>query len=174
MKKMINYIEGDLFDYVPNSDDEVVVICHVCNNIKAWGAGFVIPLAKKYPEARQAYLEMPTQNLGEVGFVFTEDEKVVVANMIGQEGVGPKFEDNRLIPPIRYEALKKCMEQVLRIVNVLKEQKKVSIACPLFGSGLAGGSWDVISKMIEEIWHDNNVTVYYLPQFLPEGWTPPK
>jgi len=171
----MKYIEGDLFDHVPTEDDEVVIIAHVCNDIGAWGAGFVVPLGRKYPSARQSFIDMTERNLGEVMFV-PQADKIVVANMIGQEGTGPKFEGDKMIPPIRYEALKKCLHHVHAMAKGFQQQgKKVRIACPMFGAGLAGGDWDTISQMIFLIWSEQGIetNIYYLPQFLPPGFTPP-
>jgi O-acetyl-ADP-ribose deacetylase (regulator of RNase III) len=171
----MKYIEGDLFNHVPNDSDEVVIIAHVCNDIGAWGAGFVVPLGRKYPSARESYMSMTERNLGEVMFV-PMAEKVVVANMIGQEGVGPKFDGNKMIPPIRYDALKQCMHHVHDMAKLLQQQgKKVRIACPMFGAGLAGGDWNTIAIMIGLIWSEMGIetNIYYLPQFLPPGFTPP-
>ena len=49
------------------------------------------------------------------------------------------------------------------------------IVCPMFGSGLAGGNWLFIEKLIEDCWLDRliEVTVHYLPNTIPVGWTPP-
>ena len=173
----MKYVEGDLFNHVPAQDDTITIIAHVCNNIGAWGAGFVIPLARRYPNARTLYHEASGDlKLGWTQFVTSDDGKVVVANMVGQEGVGPTFDENdKMIPPIRYDALSSCMKAV-RDSALLYQQsgKKVRIACPMFGAGLAGGDWPTIENMIVEIWGGLDTTVYYLPQFLPPGWTPPK
>jgi O-acetyl-ADP-ribose deacetylase (regulator of RNase III) len=171
----MNYINGDLFDHVPADDQEIVIIAHVCNNIGAWGAGFVVPLGRNYPQARDAYLMMTERTLGEV--LFAPDKgQVIVANMIAQDGVGPKFEGDKMIPPIRYSALKTCMEHVRDMAKELGKTKTVRIACPMFGAGLAGGDWDTIATMIGLLWSEQgiSVSIYYLPQFLPPGWMPPK
>jgi hypothetical protein len=178
---MIEYIEGDLFADVPRQDDDCVIIAHCCNNIGAWGAGFVVPLGKKYPTAKSSYLELSQRILGQTQFIETFNS-VFVANMIGQEGIGPKIdENNKLVPPIRYEAIRSCMEQVAAFAKELKLRQmsflpnpKVRIVCPLFGAGLAGGDWNIIEKMIISIWDSEgiNVNIYYLSQFLPNNWTP--
>ena len=51
---MLSYVEGDLFDFL--NADHHVMIAHVCNDKGAWGSGFVVPLAKKYPTTRQEYI----------------------------------------------------------------------------------------------------------------------
>lgn len=172
---MINYIQDDLFKHVL-VENERVFVPHICNDVKAWGAGFVIPLGRHYPEAKKAYHETVSVNslmkLGHTGYATcthaeyrkrnniqaVEGDKgsVIIANMIAQKGTG--FKDG--VPPIRYDALKACMEDVK--ATVLQSPVKSRICCPAFGSGLAGGDWNIIEKMIEEIWKDIPVYVYVI------------
>lgn len=179
----VKYVEGDLFVHAPYPEDDITLIVHCCNTIGAWGAGFVIPLCKHYPLAKLSYLKLTERNLGTTDFVTIDN--VIVANMIAQDGIGPKLDENdKLIPPIRYVALKECMTQVRDLALSLKSQgKKVRIVCPLFGAGLAGGDWKIIEQFIFSIWSPDpwsdpansiNTTVFYLPQFLPDGWKPHK
>jgi len=170
---MLSYREGDLFARIKGLGR--VVIPHVCNNVGAWGAGFVVPLGKAFPKARKDYLEWHRDRqtschtafvLGSTQFVTVDDENlVVVANMIGQGRIG------RGRPP-RYNALVHCMEDVADFV--LSEDvgpSSYEIHCPLFGSGLAGGDWSFIRELIEDCWVrlGIGVTAYYLPGQLPEG-----
>jgi hypothetical protein len=163
---MINFQEGDLFEAI-ETVDHPVMIPHVCNNIGAWGSGFVVPLGQKYPESRKAYLELAkiqTLFLGETHFVKVTPN-VVVANMVAQTGV------SRTIRALRYPALVKCMQQVaeeaLKIPNC-------QIHTPLFGAGLAGGNWLFIEELIKDCWEEQGilVNVHYLRNFLPEGFDP--
>lgn len=174
----IQYVEGDLFDYIPAEDDTITIVPHVCNSIGVWGSGFVVPLGRRYPDARKAYIEamqaklvlnLPFALLSFTQFVPVEDGKVLVANMIAQEGVGPKFENGKMIPPIRYPQLAICMEAVRKKVEEYQLQdKKVKIACPLFGAGLAGGDWKTIQELIQVMWDNIPTTVYVLPEMMPE------
>ena len=166
----IKYVEGDLFQNISNNGG-VTVIPHCCNDIGAWGAGFVIPLGQKYPESKTEYLNMfreRTVDLGHTQFV-SSNNGVIVVNMIAQKGVGTSWEDGKEVPPIRYKALKNCMFDVK---DQFKELKNIQIKCPMFGSGLAGGDWLKIEEMIYEIWNEFDVTIYYFPQFLPKGFNP--
>ena len=118
----INYIEGDLFAAV-NDHQNSIVIPHVCNSKGAWGAGFVIPLAKAYPSTRECYLNWfesrnsdddpnegktdvlhtGTFSLGHVQTVLVESD-VAVANMVAQTLGGKR--------PLSYKHLGRCMERV--------------------------------------------------------------
>jgi O-acetyl-ADP-ribose deacetylase (regulator of RNase III) len=165
----MKYINGDLFDHVP-SDQHDTLIAHICNSIGAWGAGFVVPLGRKYPAAMVAYRGLDNWQLGTTQFVVITDERLTIANMIAQEGIGPSFQNGKMVPPIRYEALRECMKSVAAFVEL---SPSTQIACPMFGAGLAGGDWSIIEQMIREEWSQIETTVYYLPMFLPPGWEPP-
>lgn len=155
-----------------------IVIPHVCNDLGLWGAGFVLALTRAFgPVPEQSYLnwskgkkDSPAEKkfikysnklggfeLGETQFVKV-NTTLVIANMVGQQGV--RTDSPR--PPIRYGALGRCM----RSVREVAKGAKAEIHCPMFGSDLAGGKWEVISEMILEEWTDHgiNVTVYEFPK----------
>jgi hypothetical protein len=46
---MITYIVGDATD--PQGQGKKMIV-HVCNDIGAWGLGFVVPLGTKFPKAK--------------------------------------------------------------------------------------------------------------------------
>lgn len=145
--------------------DGIKLIPHICNNIGAWGAGFVLAISKKWSKPERTYKEWKTQGsylkptsqvlcpfkLGEIQAVKVEKD-IGVINMIAQAGIGTQSKKR---PPIRYCALASCMEKVFQIA----EKYKASIHCPMFGSGLAGGNWEVIKQMIFESWVDCGINV---------------
>lgn len=174
------YVEGDLFTLAPKAGG-TVAIPHVCNDVGAWGAGFVVPLANKYPQSRASYLAWfkgdapescvylggPQFALGNTQMIaVASDPDVLVCNMIAQHRTGG-------VRPLRYNALAACMESVGR--ELKNHYPEPSIHAPLFGAGLAGGNWDFIEKLIEDCWlsRDVPVTIYYLRDKLPPGWSPP-
>ena len=187
---MIKYVEGDLFENIPvtatqNLGDQVTVIAHVVNLLGKWGAGFVIPLAEHYPKMKEAYLAWYAQK-GERApevkwqppFVLGQTQLVQLdcnlygANMLAQTLGGER--------PLFYNSLASAMDRVL---FQLSHHSKLHIICPMFGAGLAGGDWNFVEKLIEDCWlrftvanrHQGvDVTVCYLPQFLPDNWRPPK
>lgn len=175
---MIRYIQGDLFAAVDKDTDKTAIIPHVCNDIGAWGAGFVLPLGRKYPKACTEYhrwyktksdLGIPFA-LGQVQFVqVQESPEVIVCNMIGQHQIGGTR-------PLRYTALAMCMDMVGRFFAANRDVTKLSIHCPMFGSGLSGGHWPFIEELIKDAWIDRGyeVNVHYIPGQTPAGWKPPK
>lgn len=167
---MIRYVTGDATLPIGAGPK---IITHCCNDIGAWGKGFVVPLGERWPRAKEAYLEWFKEHslydsdfvevsgppkLGEVQFVLV-GPKLWVANLIGQHkiGVGP---DNR--PPIRYEAIQEGLKKVCRQAKI----HEASVHMPRMGTGLAGGRWDAIERLIkpEVSIKGIEVVVYDLPQ----------
>jgi hypothetical protein len=176
IKPTIKYVEGDLFQAISAPSPEIqLIIPHVCNDIGAWGAGFVVPLGKRYPIAQNSYHcwhggqdTDPAKvsyspdarfRLGRVQIVHYleshQDHLVHVCNMIAQHGLGP----GRVL---RYNSLALCMESVAH--HVKNYCAKPQIHAPAFGSGLAGGNWSFIEELVNDCWIDREipVTIYFL------------
>lgn len=153
----IKYLKGDATEPIVIGD-KYSVICHCCNAIGAWGKGFVVPLGKKYPIAREKYLEFientPKENrLGSVSFAKVNDN-IIVANIIGQYYTYPK--DGKI--PLDYEALEKGFKF---IINIFKMHKMpLTIHMPKIGCGLAGGDWNVVEKIIKNTFIKEEIEVY--------------
>lgn len=121
------------------------MIAHICNNIGAWGAGFVIALSKKWSQPEEQYRAMSDRSLGDVQFVDVAGD-VSVANMIAQDDVISNTKRASKKSPIRYDALVDSLITVNLACNVLG----ASLHLPRIGSGLAGGNWTAIAALIEE------------------------
>lgn len=155
----INYRRGDLFALLPAKGK--LIIPHVVNDLGRWGSGFVVPLGKTWPSAKSTYLEWAGGNtmsdfaLGNVYNAVVVDE-VVVSHMLAQKGVISYSNKH----PLDYKALEECMTKVGNLGMTMNG----SIHCPLFGSGLAGGNWKRIEKMVVDLWVDRGipVTCYHL------------
>lgn len=140
---------------IPYNSEEKYMIVHVCNNIGKWGKGFVIELGKWAPEAKKVYLEEKSYTLGGVIFVSLEN-KNWVANVIGQDGI---YNEKSNPIPIKYDALRKGLNSVGKMAEVLK----LNIRMPKIGTGLAKGNWETILEIIkEEIPKTVNVEVFEL------------
>jgi len=148
----LKYITGDAT--LPLS--ERVIITHCCNDIGGWGAGFVIPLANRYPQSREEYRrwyntsflgisyvddrDLPVEwKLGEAQFVKIDEGYIV--NILGQRSIGFDEFGNA---PIRYDAIRKGMQTICQ--EALYENYSVQL--PKIGAGLAGGNWDIIEQII--------------------------
>ena len=146
----INYVIGDAT--APKGEGRKI-ICHICNDIGAWGAGFVLALSAKwrYPEDR--YRAMPQYVLG-TAMVLQVEPDIFVANMIAQHMTRASAEG---IPPIRYVALTDALSKVNKIANDLG----ATLHMPRIGCGLAGGEWSAVEAILEEV-VTVDVTVYDL------------
>jgi len=159
----INYVVGDVTN--PIGDDKRIIV-HVCNDIGAWGAGFVLALSKKWPGVEAAYRKSFKSDtppvLGDVGFVKAEDE-IYVINLIGQHRI-KKSQDGK--PPIRYDAIQSGLQKIANAIHDANDKgHQFSVHLPKIGAGLAGGDWKRIAKIIKEELVDKgiDVTVYELP-----------
>ena len=143
--ELIDYKKGDAT--MPEGPGNKVIV-HICNDIGGWGRGFVLALSKKWkaPEAeyRKWFNAQDQFELGEVRFVQVEND-IWVANMIGQRDVITNSNGN---PPIRYDAVKACLNKVASFAM----QEKCTVHMPRIGCGLAGGKWENIEPiLIEEL-----------------------
>lgn len=171
----ITYVQGDLFEpAIKATEDHVVLIPHVVNDQAAFGAGFVVPLARRFPVAKTSYdawyhnikppaemlnFRIPEFELGKTMFVQADEEgEIVICHMLAQTLGGAR--------PLYYNHLARCLDDVAAYAK----QREAVIHAPAFGSGLAGGKWDFVAALINDSWLRQNldVTIYYLPGTLPE------
>lgn len=156
----INYVKGDATNPVGEAP-RVKIIVHVCNDIGAWGAGFVLAISKKWKEPEQQYRSIPKDklNLGMVQFVQVK-ENLVVANMIAQHNIG--FDKTNGTRPIRYTAIEECLNKVYEAVKTDSRMKNASVHMPRIGCGLAGGTWDRVEPIVAATLKELDVYVYDL------------
>ena len=153
MKTNIQYITGDATEPIGNG---IKVIIHICNDVGAWGAGFVMALSKKWKEPEVHYRALKKYTLGDVHFIPVEPD-IIVVNMIAQHDIHP---DSNNYPPIRYTALKKALEKVDEYCWMNSAETPHSIHMPRIGCGLAGGRWELIEETIQMAGVECQVTVY--------------
>jgi O-acetyl-ADP-ribose deacetylase (regulator of RNase III) len=159
---MLRYVIGDATQ--PQGEGTKILV-HVCNDIGAWGRGFVLPLAKRFPETERAYrawaagtTDLPFA-LGQVQFVQVLPT-LEVANLIGQHDIARKNRPTDQ-PPVRYEAIRTGLARV----RERSEQHQATLHMPRIGAGVAGGDWTVIERLIRDelVAHGIETTVYDLP-----------
>ena len=155
----INYLIGDATD--PQGTGSKIII-HCCNDIGAWGAGFVKALSARWPEPEAEYQRLHQSQggfkLGTVHFVEIKGVPgLCVANMIGQKGIKNRSGND---VPVRYPALYDCLEEVAKFASA----NAATVHAPRFGAGLAGGDWRIIECIVEKtlIQRGISVTVYDL------------
>lgn len=148
---MIKHIKCDIFK--SGAD----IICHQVNCQGVMGSGIAKQVREKYPIVYRDYKRMcdiyaPNALLGIAQFIETDGAPFKgIFNLFGQEKFG--YDGKRYTD---YVALYKCLEKV-------KEETmgdKHTIAIPyLMGCYRGGGNWNVVYKMIEEIFDDSDCDI---------------
>jgi O-acetyl-ADP-ribose deacetylase (regulator of RNase III) len=143
---MIEYVQGSLFDHLP---DDNCVIAHIVNDQKGWGRGFSGEISKRWPRAETAYRRWTSDfALGEVQFVAVETvpdrilPKIFVANMLAQHGYRSRFNPQ----PCKLDALDICLK---RLRGFTSSGLIYRVLMPKIGTGLGGQQWDDIRLLIE-------------------------
>lgn len=154
----IHLLHGDVLE--PRNGG-MKIICQLVNDKAVkWGGGVARKIAKRFPDAQEAFTEqvmkIPQRDrLGRAIFSKASGD-VTIASLIGQEGFGPS-----LFPRIRYAALQTCLEQVADHAASIG----ASIHMPKIGTGSAGGDWSTIEEMLDDVMVRAGlfVTVYDVP-----------
>lgn len=172
-KPRLRLVKSNIFEVTKNIVQSkhlgsTIIVPHVCNNIGLFGAGFAAAVRASYPIVatnfellgRKPATRKFTTKLGYVQYVRVMKDpeylhELIFANMISQNGTISQNNPR----PLNYEALVKSMIDVRNYAQSL-DKEKIQIHCPKFGSGLAGGEWDFIEKLIEDIW-SNYITCVY-------------
>ncbi len=149
---MIIYVTGDATQPIGTGPR---VIVHVCNDVGAWGKGFVLAVSKRWKAPELAFRGLRNPTLGDVQIIAVEPS-LWVANMIGQHGI----RSHNGVPPVRYDAIR----EALVFVASFARHRHASVHMPRIGAGLAGGDWSTIAAIIETTLVDISVTVYDLPR----------
>lgn len=149
---MINLVKGDILNAKENIISQQVNCCGVM------GSGLAKQIRNKYLEVfieYYAYCKRHDDMLKMLGValpVICEDNKIVM-NLFGQMyyGTDKQYTD--------YAAL----ECAFRNMKEYAQKNQLSIAIPFqIGCGLAGGNWDIVYKIIEDVFSDYGVTIYKL------------
>lgn len=139
------------------------IIAHVSNDLGRWGKGIVLAISRKWPEPerefRAWYASGDDFGLGRIQVVRVTPH-IEVANMVGQKGVQRRGKRSSSGPPIRYDALERCLESLTQVAR----DRSASVHMPRIGAGLAGGRWELIEPIIERtlVAGDVPTTVYTL------------
>jgi O-acetyl-ADP-ribose deacetylase (regulator of RNase III) len=160
----IKYVRGDATEPRGRGNR---IIAHVVNDGAArWGAGFARVLGRKWTFVQKDFVQWTAAHrqqfrLGE-SRLCEIDESLAVFHMICQRGYGPSEK-----PRLKYRALELCLADLARIAN----ERSASVHMPRIGCGQAGGKWEIVAELIDELLCRKHVevTVYDLPN---EDWPP--
>lgn len=137
------------------------LVAHIVNDSTPnWGRGFGAAARAAWPGAQENFKRWVAEDrnrlrLGNV-CVSDVDDSLGVVHMICQRGYGPSQS-----PRIRYSQLKACLAALREIA----QERDATVHMPRIGSGEAGGSWDIVSELVEDSLCSRGVqvTVYDLP-----------
>ena len=148
---MIKHIKCDIFE--SGAD----VILHQVNCQGVMGSGIARQVKEKFPVVFHAYKAFcdikddKSELLGTAQFIRVNEGGYAgyVVNLFAQEKFGY---DGKCYTD--YDALKECLEDVS---NYFHNQ---TIAIPyLMGCARGGGDWNIVYKMIEEVFKDSDVLI---------------
>ena len=145
---MVKVVVGSLLDAKEN------FICHQVNCKGIMGGGIALQLRNKYKglyEEYKDFCDVVQHKLGKVSFYKVEDEpNKYIINLFAQSTIGRGVQTD-------YDALRGCLETVRDAV----EGTDFSVALPYnIGCGLAGGDWDIVSRIIDEVFKETEVVLY--------------
>lgn len=148
-------VRGDLLALAIAGDFDVII--HGCNCYNTMGAGIAKSIKQQFPAAYNADLATEKGSRDKLGTyssatVDCDGHELTIVNAYTQfnwRGRGVKAD---------YDAIRSVFGRIKL------EFTGKRIGYPLIGAGLAGGDWDVISKIItEELNGENHTVVEYQP-----------
>jgi len=153
---MLKIIDGDIFE--SNAD----IIAHQVNCQGVMGGGIALQVKRKYPNVFKEYNKYCNRYKGVsfnlLGNIYTVGiqsqypdlpRRRYICNLFGQD----EFGGNRCHTD--YDALRLCLKKL----NIIAIGNTVAIPY-MMSCALAGGDWDIVSKMIEETLTDCDITLY--------------
>jgi O-acetyl-ADP-ribose deacetylase (regulator of RNase III) len=137
--------KGNLLEQVKTG-----IVAHGCNSLGVMGAGFAKGVKDIYPgvfDTYRARYESHGLALGDVVWARAlEDSQkrpvLAFANAITQDRLARKAGE----VVVSYEAIREAFVAIRKVA----EKTGFAVHFPLIGCGLAGGSWDMVSQLIEE------------------------
>jgi ribA/ribD-fused uncharacterized protein len=138
----LRYVRGDAT--APQGTGPKVLV-HVLSDAGGWGKGFVLAISRRWPEPeadfRRWHRARETNDfaLGAARFVQVAPD-LWVGNLVAQHKLRPTPAG----PPIRYDALERCLDAVADHARA----HAASVHMPRIGCGLAGGQWELIEPIV--------------------------
>ena len=144
---MIRYITGDLV----KQSGEFDVIAHCANCYCVMGSGIAPQIKAKFPEAYAADCATKKGDLNKLGTIsYSETTKPIIVNLYGQFDYTGRRSGKM---DLDYDAIRSALK-------LMKEKfSGKTFGMPKIGSGLAGGDWSIIEKIIEEEMIGEYVTI---------------
>lgn len=133
-------------------------IVHGCNMVPVMGSGVARGIRELFPKAHEVYMESFKEGhspaLGDIT-VATITPDLFVVNMLTQASVGEGLQTS-------YDAIEIGFHTLQVLADILNPQRDLPICFPLIGAVRGGGSWEVISELIESRrdWYGRELRLY--------------
>jgi O-acetyl-ADP-ribose deacetylase (regulator of RNase III) len=142
----MKYIDGDIIQLA--KEGKFDVIGHGCNCFCTMGAGLAKSMKQAFPEIKKADDRTKLGDKKKLGtFSYVNYGNLVILNLYIQYRYGS------IIPDADYKAIRDCMKEIKRRYSGKR------IGLPFIGCGLAGGDWNIVSKIIEDELDDEDITI---------------
>lgn len=152
---MIQYKKANIIDAYENS--EIDVLLHGCNCFCAMGKGIALQLKNKFPKIYKhdkLTIKGDRTKLGNIELIdcpTIQNPSGIIVNCYTQYTYWDKTD------MFYYSAFESCMKKVDNVFD-----NSVKIAMPTIGCGLANGEWNTCELLLNKIFNNRIVTVYYL------------
>lgn len=164
----IKLVKGNIVTALIKKD--IDIFAHGVNCMGGFGSGLAGEITRRLPIVREAYIEKhkgegwqlgQTQlvewagAIDDTGNILT---KFAVMNCATQYNYGrePRKQPDGMY--CNYAAIRDCMNEYHETCQIREWLPGV----PFIGCGLAGGDWDRVEEIIEDVFNDMTIAVYYL------------
>lgn len=156
---MIEYVQGNLVQAFLKSEIDVLV--HGCNCYCVMGAEIALQIKNTFPSAYEKdcrtklQYNNPKDKLGKISYdyILRKDGNLgLIINAYTQETYWDKKRK------VSYEAISSSMKEVYKLCS----DYNVKIGMPFIGCGLGGANWKIVSNLINNVFEDRTIYVYYL------------
>ena len=156
---MIEYVQGNLIQAFINSQIDVLV--HGCNCYCTMESGIALQIKNTFPSAYEKdcrtklQYNNPKDKLGKISYdyILRKDGNLgLIINAYTQETYWDKKRK------VSYEAISSSMKEVYKLCS----DYNIKIGMPFIGCGLGGANWKIVSNLINNVFEDRTIYVYYL------------
>lgn len=161
---MYNIVKGDLIELAKHGEFDAII--HGCNCFHTMGSGIALQLVNKWPQVLEE--DKRTSKYGDLSKLgdFTcaicsrkefDLPPLIVYNCYTQFkfGIGNGGYDKNVL--VDYNSIYRVISRINYFNPATPGITGKKIGFPMLGAGLAGGDWDIISKMIYTAIAESNV-----------------
>lgn len=152
-------VKGNLISLAKEGQFDVII--HGANCFHTMGAGIAKSIKKEFPKAFEADKETNFGDRNKLGTISLatfqineEADFLTVINAYTQFGI----RQHGYSSPIDYTAVDNCFYEIQKQFGY----KHLRFGIPKIGAGLAGGDWEVISRIIENYLGQEDLTLVVL------------